>query len=400
MTKSEADVAMLAAQINELSKHVGRVILTSRRREQIEAKPVQMESWSEEEGSDFIRKRGRTLGCSNIVNAGLSTLKGYSRKLNNKPIALEVFAQAAASPGASLERAFQRVQQMQRQDLGQFLYDDAWGRLAPEMRHVLLLMCRVSDAVDQYMIQLCCRQANVSVASASEAIEESKGIGTVSRIQGTLQVAFSPEFFNYCVERTEVIDGVTRPTQDEVDWVRRRYAEFIASASAQVRDRNTRAFRVPSARAAWKSFTDGEPEQAFEHYETAVMEDPSNGFLYDRYAYSLFTKRRYEQALEQSKRATQLQPKEPEVLFTRGMIEGRLGMRSEALDHLEAAVICGKPMHLCELQKAYAHVYASPQDMGEARASLDRALKNAPKDRFLDRFISEATAFQRRWFPT
>lgn len=397
MARNDADIRALGSQINELSKHVGRVILTSRRREQIEAFPIQTESWSPEEGIDFLKKRGRTLKCQSIIQAGTSTLKGYSRALNNKPIALEVFAQAASAPSESLERAFERVQRMQRQDLGQFLYDDAWSRLAPEMRHVMLLMSRIGDVIDQYIIQLCCRVANVSVAAASEAIEESKGIGTVTKIQGILQVAFNPEFLNYCAERTELLDGKTAPSAEDVNWVQKRYREFVADASAQVRDRNTRAFVVPSARAAWKSFQDGNIEQAFEHYEAACAEDPDNGYLYDRFAYALFSQRRYAAALEKAKRATVLLSDEPEPWFTRGMIETRLSLTSDASQNLNRAESLGKPKHLCELQRAYAYVYSNPKDLESARKCVEHALRLVPKDRFLDRFASEATAFKNRW---
>lgn len=397
MAKSDADIRALGSQINDLSRHVGRVILTSRRREQIEAFPIPTESWTPDEGVEFIKKRGRTLKCQSINQAGFATLKSYSKSLNNKPIALEVFAQAASAPGESLERSFERVQRMQREDLGQFLYDDAWNRLAPEMRHVLLLMTRIGDVIDQYIIQLCCRIASVNVAAASEAIEESKGIGTVTKIQGTLQVAFNLEFSNYCAERTELLDGKYVPSPDDVSWVQKRYREFVVSASAQVRDRNTRAFVVPSARAAWKSFQDGNIDEAFEHYKAACIEDPDNGYLYDRFAYALFSQRRYLPALEKAKRATQLLADEPEVWFTKGMIEARLGNSVQALRDLNHAESLNKPKHLCELQKAYAYVYSDPKDLSNARKCIDLALKIAPKDRFLDKFSSEAAAFRYRW---
>ncbi len=397
MAKNDADIKALGGQINELSKHVGRVILTSRRREQIEAFPIPTESWTPDEGLEFLKKRGRTLKCQSIMQAGAATLRGHSKALNNKPIALEVFAQAASAPGESLDRAFERVQRMQRQDLGQFLYDDAWSRLAPEMRHVMLLMSRIGDVIDQYIIQLCCRVANVNVAAASEAIEESKGIGTVTKIQGILQVAFNPEFSNYCAERTELLDGKTVPTEDDVNWVQKRYREFVADASTQVRDRNTRAYVVPSARAAWKSFQDGNIDQAFEHYAAACTEDPDNGYLYDRFAYALFSQRRYPEALEKAKRATVLLAEEPEAWFTRGMIEARLGRAPDAIKDLDRAESLGKPRHLCELQRAYAYVYSDPKDVESARKCVEHALKLAPRDRFLDRFASEATAFKNRW---
>jgi len=397
MTGSDTDVQALAAQINELSRRVGRVILTSRRREHIEALPLQTENWSEEEGAEFLRKRGHALRCDSIQKAGVATLKKYSRLLINKPIALEVFVQAASTPNISLDNAFQRVQRMQRQDLGQFLYDDAWARLSPELRRVLLLMSRLGDNHDQYLLQLCCQRADVTVSAASEAIEESKGIASITRFEGTLQITFSAEFYNYCIERWEQIDGKRTPTEDDIEWVRRRYAEFLNSASAQVHDRNIRAFRVPAARAAWKCFTEDRLDEALDYYEIAILEDSENGWLFDRYAHTLMKMKQLSPALEKSKQAIVLIPDDPEAHFTKGMIEGRLGNAENSVNDLDRAAGYGKPKHLCELQKAYAHVYSSPADFSEARVCLNKANKSAPKDKFLSRFIDEATRFERKW---
>lgn len=403
MAQSDADIQALAAQFNELSKRVGRVILTSRRRENIEAKPVQTENWSDIEGAEFLRKRGNVLKCSSIKQAGEATLRKYSRLLINKPIALEVFVQAASDPGVSLDNAFQRVQRMQRQDLGQFLYDDAWGRLSPEMRRVLLLMSRVSDSHNQYLMQLCCQRTEVTVAATSEAIEESRGIASVTRVEGTLQITFNPEFYNYCMARWEQLDGKQFPTTADIEWVKRRYSEFLVSASAQVRDRNILAFRVPAARAAWKCFTnekEDQTEQALEYYETAISEDPNNGWLFDRYAHSLMKLKKYDRALKISERAVQLLPADPDVNFTKGMIESRIGKVDASVADLDTAASLGKPKHLCELQKAYAYVYANPINFAEASICIDKAKRSAPKDNFLSRFISEVTRFEKRWLPS
>ncbi len=399
MARSTEDIASLASQINELSRRVGRVILTSRRREQIEALPIQIEGWSGDEGAEFLKKRAEMLHCTSILQAGTPTLKKYSNQLVNKPIALEVFAQAATGTGVSLEAAFKRVQRMQRLDLGQFLYDDAWARLSPSLRRVMLLMSRIADTLDQFSMQLCCQRAEVSVSAASEAIEESRGIGVVSRTAGALYFSFNPEFYNYCIERFEVIDGVSTPSDEDVEWVRRRYAEFIKSANVKVKDRNFRAFRVPAARAAWKWFTDGDLVKTLEYYELAELEDPDNGWLFDRYAYCLMRMRRFDAALQKATRAVQLEPNDPEVHFTKGMIHSRAGQTDQSISELDLAAMHGKPKHLCEMQKAYAYVYASKPDLATARVAVEAARRSAPRDSFQNRFLSELTRFERRWLP-
>lgn len=399
MARNTADIEALASQINELSRRVGKVILTSRRREQLEALPVQIEGWSSDEGAEFLKKRAEMLRCISIQQAGIPTLKKYSDQLVNKPIALEVFAQAAAGVSVGLDAAFKRVQRMQRLDLGQFLYDDAWARLSPSLRRVLLLMSRIADTLDQYLMQLCCQRAEVSVSAASEAIEESRGTGMITRTAGALYFSFNPEFYNYCIERSEVIDGVATPTDEDVEWVRRRYTEFIRSANVKVKDRNFKAFRVPAARAAWKWFTDGDLVKALEYYELAELEDPDNGWMFDRYAYCLMRMRRLDDALQKASRAVQLEPNDPEVHFTKGMIHSRAGQTDASIEELDLAARHGKSRHLCEMQKAYAYVYASPPDLNAARVAVESARRSAPRDSFQNRFLSELTRFERRWLP-
>lgn len=110
-----------------------RVILTSRRREQIEALPVQTENWLDTEGAEFLRKRGTVLRCAAIQQAGDSTLKKYSKLLVNKPIALEVFVQAAAAPGVGLDTHFSVCNECNAK---------TWGSSCMTMRgRVSLLSC-------------------------------------------------------------------------------------------------------------------------------------------------------------------------------------------------------------------------------------------------------------------
>src|SRR5690606_1975039 len=116
-----------------------------------------------------------------------------------------------------------------------------------------------------------------------------------------------------CIERWEVTDGKREPTEDDVNWVKRRYSEFLSSAEAQVSDRSVHAFTTPASRAAWKSYTEGRYDDALNYYEMAALEDADNAWFFDRYAYTLMRMRKLEIALEKSKRAVLLQPNDPDI---------------------------------------------------------------------------------------
>lgn len=389
MAENEEDLQALNEQIKYLARKVGRVVITSRRRESIPAELVRAGFWSDDEGAEYLNKRGVKLGCQPIISAGDSTLRRFSRDLGNKPIVLEVFAQAATVQVGGLDSAYETVQRMQRQDLGQFLFEDAWARISPNMRYVLLLMTRISQTHDEYSMQLCCQRANVTLMAATEALEESKGIATIARFGMGLQLTFNPEFFQFCKQRLEPIGEQMVPTDEDVTTVKKRYGDFIKSSTSHIKDKHMLAYRTPYAKAAWAFFHEGNKDECIRFYDLAIKVDSENGWLYDRYAYSLFSFRSYPEALSISRKATSLIPEDPTAWFTRGLIESRSGDCPAALVSYQNAALKGQPEHLCHLQSAAAWLSNTTPDLGSARRSLERARKTVPQDKFFIKFMSE-----------
>ena len=382
---SDEDFKSLALYIRELSRKIGRILLTSRRREAVEARQIEIKPLNVDESVSLLKARAKTLNRQAILQAGNSRLRQYADRLGNKPLVLEVFVQALGEHGIGLERAFDRVLRMQRQDLGEFLYTDAWNRMSLVMRHLLLLMTRLGDLHDELSLKLCCHQTGVTVLEASDALEESRGIANISKIDGHLQIAFNPDFMKYCSEKFVTIENQELPTTESVQVVRRRYNEFLQSASARISDRVEKAYRHPLARAAYQAYKEGKFEDAELFYEEAVLKDSGNGWLFDRYAYVLFSRERYLEAHEIAVVATRLLPKDPEVWFTRGMIEARLvasspKMLEQAVASLNFAASYGKEEHMCLLQKAYAFINENPVNKNLVRKTLNESEKKAPFD--------------------
>lgn len=375
LAQSEEEVRMLSKSIRDICRYVGRVLITSRRKEDIEARYVELGALGEDESEQIIRARGRELGIKHIEQAGGSSLRHYARKMGCKPLVLEVFVQLLTEPATSLERAFGRVMQMQTQDLGEFLYADAWQRLSPDMKHLLLLMTRVADVHDEVLLKLCASEVKVSVLEAYRAIDESRGIASVSRQQGVTEVTFLPEFRRFCSERTVRIDGREVPSESAEATVRRRYAHFLSSSTRQVRDRMEQAFRHPLARAAYRAVADGSHQDAELFYELATLSDPTNAALLDRYAYYLSSRKQQGLALERAVKATATDPSEAEFWLTRGIIESKSNLPEEALASLSRAEKLGKPSHICALHKAHAYMKLTPPDYANARAAVREAQK-------------------------
>lgn len=396
MASSDDDVAALAKQIQDLARRVGRVLITSRRREKIEAHPIEIRPFDVADSVDFLRKRAAKLKRKAILQAGESSLRKYAHDLNNKPILLEAFLQAAESSEDGLKKSYEKVIRMQRKDLGDFLYADVWGRISERVQHLFLLMARVADIHDNILLKFCCSQVRVSVVQASEAFEESRGIASILRFNDSLQITFSPDFLRFCDGKKVTIEGVDHPLEREVELVRTRYKKVLASTSTQVHDRVSMAFRHVLARAAKVAFHNGDYEDCAFYYKQATIEDSGNGYLFDRYAYFLFFQRDYEEARENSLKSVKLLPKDPDVWFTRGMIEGRMGLLEYSLSSLQIAQDLGKPVHLCALQRAYAYINCKPPVLFKARNLIDEAEKKAPDDQYLQKLLAETKSLKHR----
>jgi len=380
LATSQDEVRELKKRIEQFTKRVGRVLLTSRRFEEINAYGIELEGLTSDEAVQLLRARADELRLQALSTAGESTLRKIGDRFSRRPLVLEVFLQILASePDLSLQRASGRVQRMQEQDLGEFLYQDAWSRLSPRSQHLVLLMTGVADVLDEALVKLCCKEVDESVLAALDALRSSRGIANVRNVGGENQVVFDIDFLKFCRGRRVKIDGKDLPTEDSIGRVRRRYDEFIVARSSQVSDRVSHAFRKPFAKLAYQAFQDGDVQGCEEYYEFAIVEDPENGALFDRYAMFLKTIGRLTDALGKAVRATDLAPDDSETWFTRGMIEARVGQPQNALVSLQQALALKKAEHLVYVQIAHAYLRMNPPDYARAAQALDTAEARTPR---------------------
>lgn len=399
MASNDEEVRMLSKQISELSRRVGRVLLTSRRREAIEAHQIEIKPLSDDESFSFLKARAAALERKPILTAAKSTLVKFARALGHKPLVLEVFVQALGEHGIGLKQAFDRVMKMQTQDLGEFLYIDAWNRMSIQMQKLLLLMTRVSDVHDDTLLKLCCGSIGISVLEAHEALGESRGIAQMSKFDEHSQILFSSEFLKFCTERSIENDKESFPPVNMIEQIKARYLEFLKHKSSLISDRVEKAYRHPYARVAYTSYKEGRVDDCELFYELAVTADTGNGWLYERFAFFLSTKRngRQNEALDWAKKATQLIPEDPDAWFTRGAIESRLGLPKDAKNSLDRSAAFGKHRHLCHLQLAYAYANEKPENLSLANKALALAVAEAPAyDSLLWKFQSEVARLRTR----
>lgn len=395
MADNDEEIEYLGRQIQLLSKHIGRVILTSRRREPIEARPIETSKWSDDEGADYIQKRGSALNVKAINSAGVSTLRKITRDLNNTPILLDVFVQFANESQASLDSALERVQRLQNRDLGTFLYADVWERINEKEKHFILLLTRFGSEHDQYFLQLCSEKVKLTFGLAQATLEASKGICNISSIDGKIQISFYNGFMRFCENRTINIDGKTYPLEADIKSINRKYKDFLKHVDVEISDIDQRAYVSRYARAARKYFEEGDNTKSIEYYKLAVDDDKNNIWLLEKFANTYFILKDYSAALDVINKAAYIDQNHAEIQFTKGKILARL-KDLKSIDCLDLASKLGKPLHLCELQKAHAYLVCEIPKLAKARQSIITARNNVPKDNFYSKFMSELDYLDRK----
>ena len=248
---------------------------------------------------------------------------------------------------------------MQNEDLGEFLFEDAWKRFSPALRHLLLLMTRISDAHDDALLNLCCNQTKLARNDAIAGLEESRGIASSTSIHGVTHLQFTPEFVHFCEDKTEQIGGRALPSRDSVERIRKRYDHFVRARSQRVADKFKAAYRKPFAKMAYQSFVEGDYPEAEEHYELAIDEDPANGMLFERFANSLLLMGKATEAERRAERATELEPSSAQTWFTRGRIKAELGDTVGTAMAMSHAEKLGHRDFECLYQRARSY-YKSP----------------------------------------
>jgi hypothetical protein len=372
LISSDKDVERLGKELREVSRRLGRVIITSRRREVIEATPVLVDKLKPLDAVNLLRQRAKTLGLKAIERADAAQLLGVVSELGARPIVVEAFVQAlTSSSSATIEKAKARVAGMLRRDLGEFLFADAWGRYAQTMKRLFVLMTRVADVHDARQLAICCEISGVPLPAAEEALEESSGIASIVRLNSGLEVTFSQNFLEFVRDKTVTIENKIYPLEEDVEKVRRKYGQFVQAVRNFSGDRIAPAFRTAVAKAAHRARKEGRLEEALRLYQQAVLSDASNGWLFDRFAWFLFHDMRdLSGALVEAKRATDLLPNEGEVWFTRGLIESRLGDYRKCEASLERAESCGVDKVRTATQRAWAYLKTSPALLNLARKEI------------------------------
>ncbi|GIU25578.1 hypothetical protein L2719_10285 [Shewanella schlegeliana] len=382
LAANSQDTADLASFFRDVGKSVGRIIITSRRNESIEAAQILIDGLDEVDCVSLLKCLAETHGADAIIKAGSSTLRKVSNKLMRKPILLEALVVYVARSGVSIDRAMDNLYKKSDTDLLEFLYEDAWERLDELQRKVFYVIVSIASPLNDISIGRACQILEIQHSEFQSSLQETHfaSVSDYGKGYEIELVDLAKRFFekklsevendsrNSVLESASLVDEYAK----ERDRVEREYQE----------DRVSDAFRNEYAKAAKVEGDKENYPEADELFSLAVEDDPCNSALNDRYAWLLLNKiKNPERALTYAEKAIALDPNNCDAAVTLALVYYRLNNIQKGDEFIDVAHKLGRPKSFCLLRKAIARFHMSYSCNGEVfiavLQSADTLLKQA-----------------------
>lgn len=408
LTSSTSDTEELNRYFEQVARKIGRIIITSRRREDLGAKPIKVTQLAEAESLLLINRLAKEYDAKPIKQAGEPKLRKACISLMHKPLLIDALVKYIARTPISIDEALNNVLRKTNDQLLEFLYEDAWQRMNDGQRNVFFVLVLITCPADEFSVGYACQEVGIPHDEFINSLEETY-FSNQSKRGNTYQleiVDLARQFFHQQLgklskDALETVKGYA----ESVDTFAREKEEIEREYK---NDRISQAFKVQYAKAAKVATEKGQIDDARGFYELAIQEDPLNSALHDRFAWFLLHKAHdIESALKISKQAIELDPKNPDALITLGIIYYRLHELEEGDTYIARAFSEGKSESLCFLRMgigryhsariskdpkiALALLSASIDYLKKAQRSLNPADKYSPKNSGdINRFLALA----------
>lgn len=405
LATSPDEVERFSAFLKQIGKRLGRVLITSRRREFVAFEPLQISALTDEECTSLMRRLADEYNASAIKQAGERTLRRAANQLANKPLLVETLVKYLARNPVSIDHAIEQVFRKTNDQLLEFLYEDAWLRINELHQDIFLVLVSVDVPLNSVCVADACALVGVQHVEFQKALDETY-FATVTDYgdRYDLQIVeLAGRFFQQQLKRRG-------------DAERRRIKDFALKVDAQAtrrhrveqdyrQDRVAEAFRSQFAKAAKIATEQGDLRGAEDNFKLALEEEPMNAALHDRFAWFLLNRcQRPDDARKSAEQAVKLDPHNADASLTLSLCWYRLGELAKGDNEIEAARKKGKAQALCLLRMGIARYYAvkkSPYSkeasellkqgvifVGQAIKSMDQA------DGFISKNMREARKYE------
>lgn len=352
------EVRDLGEFLKIIGKLLGRIIVTSRRREFIEATPIVIEGLSEVEGMNLMKRLAKDFKATPILQAGEPRLRKVSMQLMHKPILLEALVKYVARSDLGIDAAIENLFRKTNEDLLEFLYEDAWARMNQLQKDVFFVLVNISSPIDQNSVGRTCLEVGIQNTEFQSGLEETHFaiLTDYGRTFNIELVDLARRFFLQQFMKIEPSDKYRiKSLADKIDLYS---AERQKVEKEYKTDRIAEAFRSEYARSAKVYADKGDVKNAVEMYELAIEDDPVNSSLHDRFSWLLLNKANdFEYAKKMSEKAFELDPNNCDAIVGLALACYRLQDISEGDKYIDEAEKKGRSQSFCLLRKAIARYH-------------------------------------------
>lgn len=360
LATSASDAEDLADFMSRVAKRVGRIVITSRRRELLAAEPVAVSQLSLEEALTLLRKLGAEYGAQSIVQAGEPKLRKACEQLMYKPLLIDTLVRYIARSSTGIQEGLDQILKKTSDELLEFLYEDAWLRMNRLVQEVFIVLASLATPPDSKSIGDACREIGVSHSEFQSSLAETYFATITDR--GDLYdleiVDLAKEFFRQKKRRA------TEQDASRFEKIAFKLDKLAAARhevdQAYRTDRVADAYRSEYAKAAKLAIIKKDYKAARDNFDLAVIEEPLNAALRERIA-SFFLRNlgKAELALPYARKATELDPQSADAWLTLGLAKFQVGDISGGDIAMDNAMKHGKPESLCALRKAIARYHVA-----------------------------------------
>ncbi|MGF6332511.1 tetratricopeptide (TPR) repeat protein/DNA replication protein DnaC [Pseudomonas sp. BS3782 TE3695] len=360
LTSSTSDTEELNRFFEQVAKRIGRIIITSRRREDLGAKPIKVTQLAEAESLNLITRLAQEYDAKPIKQAGEPKLRKACAQLMHKPLLIDALVKYIARTPISIDEALNNVLRKTNDQLLEFLYEDAWQRMNEGQRNVFFILVLITCPADEFSVGYACQEVGIPHDEFINSLEETY-FSNQSKRGNTYQIEMvdlARQFFRQQLGKlsTDALNSVKLHAESVDNFAREK--EIIEREYKN--DRISQAFKVQYAKAAKVAAEKGQIEDARGFYELAIQEDPLNSALHDRFAWFLLHKAHdIDSAFKISKQSIELDPKNPDALITLAIIHYRRHELVEGDGYIARAFTEGKSESLCFLRMGIGRYHSA-----------------------------------------
>ena len=369
LAASSGDAEELGDFIAQAAKRIGRVVITSRRRELLAAEPVAVSQLSEVEALLLLQKLGKEYGARAITQAGESRLRQACKQLMCKPLLIDTLVRYIARSSSGIQEGLDQILKKTSDELLEFLYEDAWVRMNSSVQEVFIVLVSLASPLDGKCVGDVCTQIGVQHAEFQASLGETYFASIVDHGNSyDLEIVeLAKEFFR---QKKKKIPKEDSERLEKIAFkVDKQATDRYEIDKSYRMDRVADGFRSEYAKAAKIATIKKDYNAARELYDLAILDEPLNAALHERYAsFLLRTLGKAAAALPYALQSTELDPHSADAWLTLGLVQYKLGELDSGDAAIGKAMKYGKAEQLCTLRMGIARYHLAKLDPYNKRA--------------------------------